>query len=114
GVFSRVPGPHRFVARATELRAQAAIGGGTHGLAYKDPAPGGKLRLVVDLEASKARSIVLKLVAAEATAGWAAGLTIPVPAPRVKLDAGGFTPGAALPGVARAVVPASGPLANGI
>ncbi|HEY8211555.1 MAG TPA: hypothetical protein VIG99_28930 [Myxococcaceae bacterium] len=86
------------------------------GLAYTDPPPGGKIRLVRDA-ASTATTVVLDLVAAVPLTGFQVGFNLPLDTSRVQADPALLTPGTALPAgappiAAKAVIPATGPLAN--
>lgn len=84
-------------------------------LTYRDPPPGGKLRLVQD-PATTADTVVLDLVVGKDTlTGYSVGFDLPLDDRRVHF--GGFTPGTALdpgpaPIAAMGALPAEGPLAH--
>lgn len=98
------------------LLALAACGDNTPApLTYRDPPPGGKLRLVRN-KATTADTVVLDLVVGkDALTGYSVGFDLPLDDKRVHF--GSFTPGTALdagpaPVAAMAALPVDGPLAH--
>jgi hypothetical protein len=92
------------------------ITSGAPGLSYTDPPAGGKIRLVRNA-ASTASTVVLDLVAAVPLTGFQVGFNLPLDTTRVQANATLQTPGTALPAgsapiAAKAVLPATGPLAS--
>jgi len=86
------------------------------GLVYTNPATGGKIRLVKNA-ASTSTTVVLDLVAEVPLTGFQVGFNLPLNTARVQANATLQTPGTALPAgsapiAAKAIIPATGPLAN--
>jgi hypothetical protein len=86
-------------------------------LAYTDPAPGGKLRLIQH-SVTDGTVILDLVVGAQPLTGYSVGFNLPVDATRVVLDAqapltpgSGLSPGSA-PMAAKAILPTSGPLSG--
>jgi hypothetical protein len=116
GTYGPQPAVNVFIAEAPALHVSVEIHAYTHGLAYVDPPPGGKVRLVRD-PSSTAQHIVFRLEAEASMQGYTVGFDLPMSGPMVTIV--DFTPGTVLPAganptAAKAVIPNAGPLANAL